>query len=144
MPGTEVPIEAQHCSRCSSTEKAVTRYASGPHYARAKCLNCGKVTFLKKPWTLERALEFNLPWGKYRGRMLLELTDDPAGRDYLRWLAREVHGNAGIAAGIVLDHVETTCSDVSSSRKRKPAGVGAPAGLSDATPPLPEARASHE
>ena len=39
---TEVPIEAQRCRRCSSTEKVVTRYTSGPHHARAKCLECGK------------------------------------------------------------------------------------------------------
>jgi uncharacterized protein (DUF3820 family) len=103
MNASETPIEAQRCRRCSSTEKIVTRYTSGPHYARAKCLNCGKVVFVKKPWTLEQAMGFSMPWGKHQGRKLAELADDPAGRDYLRWLAREVDGNVGIAAGMVLN-----------------------------------------
>jgi uncharacterized protein (DUF3820 family) len=67
------------------------------------CSDCQRhIKFNPKPWTLERASEFRLPFGKHRGRRLHDLASSQGGRDYLHWLSENVDGNAGMAAEIVL------------------------------------------
>jgi uncharacterized protein (DUF3820 family) len=96
------------CPRCGSSETIFARCTEGPHYGKIRCLDCGYKAFVKTPWTLARASRFTMPYGKHRGRTLAELADDPAGRDYLRWLADPTRdtGNPGIAARIMLEHVD--------------------------------------
>jgi uncharacterized protein (DUF3820 family) len=122
------------CHRCGSTNVVATRCASGPHFARVRCLECGRTVFAKTPWSIERARAFTMPWGKYRDRQLADLTETEEGLGYLRWLAANIEGNASTAAGILLDSVATTGSDVS-SRNKKPAAGGSVGGLcEDDTP----------
>jgi hypothetical protein len=75
-----------------------------------------------------------MPYGKFRDRSVGELAETEDGRSYLRWLASEVHGNAAIAAGIVLgtrdenagsdrrpvESEDASCSDSTSHQKRNP------------------------
>lgn len=93
------------CRYCGS-DKLFTVRCSPParQYARAGCSACGR--FLRwepAPWTRARAAEFIMPFGRFRGRPLAELTRTPDGRSYLRWPARETEGNAAAAAAILLD-----------------------------------------
>jgi hypothetical protein len=70
------------------------------------CADCGRfVRFVPLPWTLERARRFILPYGKYRGRSVGDLTASVIGRDYLRWLAANTDGNVAKAAGIALEAI---------------------------------------
>jgi uncharacterized protein (DUF3820 family) len=106
------------CGRCGSPNLNVVRCTSGMHYASIRCTECGAVTWAKKPWTLERALAWVLPFGKYRGRKLADLTGTDEGRGYLGWLATRDAGNASIAARLLVDHVENPSSDVSPAHER--------------------------
>jgi hypothetical protein len=82
---------------------------------------------MKRPWTLERALAFKSFLPKYRGRTLREIISIHCDVDYLRFVASKRDGNIAVAAGIVISHLDSTCSDVS-SRTEKPTGEPAPVG----------------
>jgi hypothetical protein len=94
------------CPRCGSPDIVTTPCTSGPHFARARCNECRRVWFLKAPWTLARASRFTMPRGKHAGRQLGALIETEVGRSYVRWLAANIKGNVGIAARIMLEHVE--------------------------------------
>jgi hypothetical protein len=49
-----------------------------------------------------------MPYGKHQGQKLADLTGTEDGLSYVRWLAANVKGNVGIAASIMLEHVEMT------------------------------------
>jgi hypothetical protein len=51
---------------------------------------------------MKRAAAFVMPFGRYRNRSVGYLAGSEAGRDYLRWLAENVEGNAAKAAAVVL------------------------------------------
>jgi uncharacterized protein (DUF3820 family) len=61
---------------------------------------------LKSPWSVERAANFRLPFGKYAGRALGELMRTREGRSYLRWAAKNIKGNPGTAAAIAMGIVQ--------------------------------------
>jgi hypothetical protein len=72
-----------------------------------------------------------MPYGRHRGRRLAELTETEEGLGYLRWLAETVGGGIARAAEILLQSRGSalvsdgnSCSNVSSSRMKKPAGAG--------------------
>jgi len=109
---------SQRC-RCGSVNLDIQPCPDGPHFALARCRDCGRATWLKTPWSIERAMAFALPYGQHRGRTIGELAKSQEGRAYLRWLAGNVGGNPAIAAQIVLDHVVQTCSDVSQTSLHK-------------------------
>jgi hypothetical protein len=109
---------APTCPHCASSETIFARCTEGLHYGKIRCPGCGWTTFAKTPWTLERARAFKLYFGRYRGRKLGALASTEEGRGYLAWLAANVEGNVGIAARILVDHVENTCSDVSPAHER--------------------------
>src|SRR5581483_7317896 len=100
------------CPRCESATVAITR-PPGPHSALARCGDCGHAWWLPAPWTVGRALAFRLPFGQHKGRTVAQVAESEAGRDYLRWMSRNVRGNAGIAARLALDSVDQARSDVS-------------------------------
>jgi uncharacterized protein (DUF3820 family) len=100
------PDPAATCRRCGSSETIFTRCTEGPHWGKIKCLDCGRTAYAKTPWTLARASRFTMPWGKHAGRKLADLIATDEGLGYLRWLAANVKGNVGIAARIMLEHVE--------------------------------------
>jgi uncharacterized protein (DUF3820 family) len=147
QPGCELVFEsydpATACPSCGSTDLHVERCTSGPHYSQVTCRACGRVTWGKAPWTLERARAFVMPYGKHLGRPIGELAEsDP---DYLRWLARTSAENPGIAAGIVLGQADPenpsesqptevvpsqqTCEDVTSTEMEKARSWQAPSPL---------------
>ena len=99
---------AATCPRCGSSEIIFTRYKEGPHWGKIKCLDCGRTAYAKTPWTLARASRFTMPYGKHQGQKLADLTGTEDGLSYVRWLAANVKGNVGIAASIMLEHVEMT------------------------------------
>lgn len=123
------------CHRCGSTEVIVTRHPTGPHFARVRCPGCGWHGFAPTPWSLDRARHFTMPYGRFCGRKLANLTGSDEGLGYLRWLADAVEGNVSTAARILLDHASQTSSDGPSPRKENPAGGGTPTGSSGATTP---------
>jgi uncharacterized protein (DUF3820 family) len=80
--------------------------SEGPHFGnRVDCLDCGLPGAVKASWTIERARAFTMPYGKHKGRTVAELAETGPGRSYLRWVAENVDGNAGMAAAIVLKGV---------------------------------------
>jgi hypothetical protein len=139
-PETAITDSAR-CRRRGSTGVVVTRCATGPHSARVRRLECGRTRFAKTPWSIDRARNFTMPWGKYRGHRLADLAATEEGRGYLRWLAADVEGNASTAARVLLDHAFPSCLD-GPSRKKDPAGSGTPTGSSETKPPSAEPRGS--
>lgn len=95
------PKKTPTCPGCGST---MLRFVeSEVHFGRYDCLKCGRVgPWLKSPWTLERARSFVLPIGRHKGRSVGALAGDKRGQSYLAWVAANIEGNAGIAAGIAL------------------------------------------
>jgi uncharacterized protein (DUF3820 family) len=130
------PNSPARCHRCGSAEVVITRCETGPHFARVRCPGCGRTGFAKTPWSLDRARAFTMPWGRYRGRQLADLTGTDEGLGYLRWLADAVEGNVSTAARILLDHASQTSSDGPSSLNKKPCGVQPPHGLSATNTPF--------
>jgi len=91
------------CPYCASPRIFTVRCEFGPHYARTGCSDCQRhIKFNAAPWTLERARDFRLPFGRHTGRTVGELAGTKEGRSYLAWAAENVEGNAGTAAAIVL------------------------------------------
>lgn len=67
------------CGKCGSFQR--TKRRKGPHLGEY-CV-CGHLLrWVPKEITLERALEFVLPFGKHKGKKLSEIDDD----EYLHWL----------------------------------------------------------
>jgi uncharacterized protein (DUF3820 family) len=58
---------------------------------------------LKQPWSIERAKNFVLPYGRYKGKTIAALAESVDGRHYLEWLAANVEKGPGIAASILLE-----------------------------------------
>jgi hypothetical protein len=96
--------DGETCPRCGGSNLAeVPCVGLSIHHARLTCLTCKRhVRFLEKPWSLQRARAFVMPFGRCRGQRIGELAKSHAGRDYLTWLAENVDGNAAKAAEIVL------------------------------------------
>jgi hypothetical protein len=132
-PETAITDPAR-CRRCGSTEVVITRCETGPHFARVRCPGCGRNGLAKTPWSLDRARAFVMPWGRYRGHQLADLTGTDEGLGYLRWLADAVEGNVSTAARILIDFASQPCSDGPSPLNEKPCGGDAPHGLSANTP----------
>jgi hypothetical protein len=98
VPNSKAPVV---CFKCGSSSLRVDP-SHGQHHSKLTCNDCGTWRWGKAPWTRERAESFALPWGKHRGKRIGELAQSAEGRDYLRWIAENVHGNVAIAAGIAL------------------------------------------
>jgi hypothetical protein len=99
----------QECKYCGSARIALVpkRQKNGLVQSKRVCLDCRRsLGFAPLPWSRERAANFVLPWGKYRGRSVGELTKTYDGRDYLAWLCKNVAGNAAIAASIALGKLQ--------------------------------------
>jgi hypothetical protein len=74
-----------------------------PHRARLVCDGCGRwIKFLPAEWTIERAREFRLEFGKYRGYTVGEVAATAAGFHYLRWMVANLSGGPAKAAELVL------------------------------------------
>jgi hypothetical protein len=112
-PLHEVPTGGPHsellapnqprCPRCGSADIVEVPLASGPHHGRLQCRNCGRYgAFTPKPWTIERALDFKMPFGRFRDQSMCEISRTVSGRDHLHWVASSVSGNPSIAARLVL------------------------------------------
>lgn len=75
---------------------------SGPH-RKAVCRHCGLyIKFLEQPMTLERAKRFSLYFGKYKGKTLDEIMNDPKGKGYLKWLMETEEMNAKVRAAAAM------------------------------------------
>jgi hypothetical protein len=57
---------------------------------------------LPAEWTIERARDFRLEFGRYNGRTIGEVAGLPGGRHYLRWAAETLEGGPAKAAELVL------------------------------------------
>jgi transcription elongation factor Elf1 len=115
-PATESPPGPTHPTtpRTGKQDPAVCRYCgssklfelsldAGPHHSETRCADCQlHLKFNPRPWTLERALRFELPFGKYRGSKVGELAKTGRGRSYLKWMAENLSGNPATAARIAL------------------------------------------
>jgi transcription elongation factor Elf1 len=115
-PATKSPLGPPHpttprtrkhdpalCPYCGSSKLFERSLDRSSHYAETSCRDCGRhLKFNHGPWSLERALAFELPFGKYRGFKIGELLKTGKGRSYLVWISSNVSGNAGTAARIAL------------------------------------------
>jgi uncharacterized protein (DUF3820 family) len=90
-----------NCRFCHSTNVSSVRCATGPHHARAICLDCDRTLgWVPAPMTDERARAFVMPFGKYKGTTIGEILDQPDGERYLRWLhGQSPEGPLGRALG---------------------------------------------
>jgi hypothetical protein len=97
-----MPLMASElCSKCGSSIVEVE--ALPPHYAKRECIGVDHHFhgWVSKPWTLERAQLFLMPFGKHTGLTVAEIL--AADRSYLEWMARTLAGNAGKAARTILE-----------------------------------------
>jgi hypothetical protein len=115
-PATESPLGPAHpaaprtrkhdpplCRYCGSSKLFERSLDRSSHYAETRCRDCGRhLKFNHGPWSLERALAFELPFGKHRGFKVGELVKTGWGRSYLAWMASNDNGNASTAARIAL------------------------------------------
>jgi hypothetical protein len=96
------PIPGRQCGHCGSTN-LLEGEAEVPHRVPYVCADCGQhAGFIFAPPSLKRARRFRLEFGRFKGQRLGGLTRTQQGQSYLRWLGREVRGNAGHAAELVL------------------------------------------
>jgi uncharacterized protein (DUF3820 family) len=72
------------------------------HGTGCRCTQCRHFWWLPRPWTRNRAVQFRLSFGKYKGRFIGELAESGDGRDYLGWLVDHGRSNEAIAAAIML------------------------------------------
>lgn len=88
------------CPECGSSIVEVD--APPPHYAKRECIGVDHHFhgWVETPWTLERAAQFVLPFGKHKGATMERVAEADYG--YVQWLAANVKGNARRAAEIVL------------------------------------------
>jgi hypothetical protein len=71
------------CQHCGVTAP-VTVVPSGPHL-KALCSSCNSyIKFLPQG---KPPAEYVMFFGKYRGKSLCAITQEPGGMEYLRWLA---------------------------------------------------------
>jgi uncharacterized protein (DUF3820 family) len=95
--------QEETCPHCGGSSLHTVECIVGPHHSRTGCSDCGRfIRFNPVPWTISRARAFVMPFGKHRGKSLAELTRTDSGRGYVEWLAENVAGNVGTAAGVVL------------------------------------------
>ncbi len=93
----------ESCPRCGSTQLAIEPCTEGPHDSKALCGGCGRfLRWLPKPWTWNRAERFTMPYGRFAGRTIGDLSRSVQTRSYVRWLARYGRGTPAKAARIVL------------------------------------------
>jgi hypothetical protein len=59
---------------------------------------------LPAPWTPERALNFSLHFGKFKGSKIGDLIRSDDGQGYLRWMSENLSSNAATAATYALEH----------------------------------------
>ena len=70
------------CRHCGSIDDYKIERGKGPHFAQAVCKGCGKhIKWLPAP-----AKDMIMPFGKYAGQMISEISDDK----YLLWVVQNV------------------------------------------------------
>ena len=112
--------ESARCPHCGSSNLLDLPLDAAPHYWRKVCHDCGRhIKFNPGPWTLERALAFELPFGKHRGCKVGALARTGAGRSYLAWMATNVDGNPGTAARTALAQLLESPEHRSAGRRKK-------------------------
>ena len=95
--------DGQVCPHCGSAHVLTVECLGGPHHSRTRCRDCGRhIRFNAKPWDLQRAESFTVPYGKFKGQRVADLAADAEGRRYLRWAAGEWKGNVATAIKIGL------------------------------------------
>jgi hypothetical protein len=112
-PSEGRPKWAAQCRWCRSIEIFESE-ASGPHYKRLVCGNCGRcIGYQKTPGRARLAGMFILQRGPFAGKRVSEVLRTSDGRDYLRWLARSPRDPQGLMAAIALglDHASGTGGD---------------------------------
>jgi hypothetical protein len=94
---------------CGSADLLEARCLQGPHYARVGCQSCKRHNrYVETPWTLERAMLFEMPFGKHRGRTLGDSARSESGRGYLAWASENLEGTWGRGADRVGGPVVST------------------------------------
>jgi hypothetical protein len=97
------PLNNMRCPTCGSLE-LVRLTAKAPHWRQLSCGGCGRfVTFVPTPRKIRRARRYRLDFGAFKGSTLAQLSKTSRGLNYLAWLAREVRGDVGHAAELVLE-----------------------------------------
>lgn len=90
------------CRRCGSENlllKEVT-FKNGTLHTKADCLDCALLFFAPRELE-ENQNDFSMPFGKYKGSTLLEISrSDP---DYLMWAASTLKGNIQRRINLFLD-----------------------------------------
>ncbi len=72
--------------------------------AQVMCGGCGRIiAFVSTPQKIRRARRYRLDFGAFKGSTLAEVSNTERGIHYLAWLAREVRGEVGRAAELVLE-----------------------------------------
>jgi hypothetical protein len=70
------------CRHCGTINEYQVKKGEGPHHAQAICTACNKhIKWLPAP-----AKDMIMPFGKYAGSMISEITDDK----YLLWVVQNV------------------------------------------------------
>jgi hypothetical protein len=106
LPSTAPRLEEQGqavCPHCGSSNLHELPLYATPGYWQTACSDCRlHIKFSAAEWTLARASEIEMPFGKHRGRKVGELAKTGNGRSYLLWVATTVPGYARTAARIVM------------------------------------------
>lgn len=95
IDGLEIDEESQCCGRFTFVCERAGRQAK-------HCWQCGGfIKWVPKPLTLERALEFTMPFGSHKGKKLADLTDEQ-----LEWYYENLDGKSnriGELCGIIYE-----------------------------------------
>jgi hypothetical protein len=106
----EHPISAAQgrCPHCAGEVITVPRRIGEHSHLQRQCVSCGRgLGFVQRPWTMERARAFVVPFGRFRGATIAELAATELGRGYLHWLSENVVGGCAVAASLVMGTLKT-------------------------------------
>ena len=78
-------MDSDLCPHCGSSV-VVSNDVPPPHYAKRECIGVDhhNLGYVEGEWTLERALAWVMPFGKYRGKPMSQID-----RHYLEWIVKE-------------------------------------------------------
>lgn len=79
------------CKYCGGSLREGAEHNHGRHWKALKCTRCFKHNaWLPNPRYDENPGDFDMPFGKHRGKLLRDIATLPDGLSYLDWMARRI------------------------------------------------------